>query len=528
MTASTRLRAAGVANKSVGTVVFAIGRIELGAANMFSTIGSTDLWNSVSANRWTAVGERVTGEDFPCIRKRMLMKWCEIDTSARLAPTVAVFIIASVISLLLLSKASPITWEDHFQIGQNLRSTGTLTIDDVPSILRPPGFPGFVAVALWVCDVISAPADALSRRTVERDQRIVVSAHGLLLGAMAAALFLWASLSNSFVVAAGIAFASALNPFSLALANVASYHLLFVVMTIVSTLGLISLRRFPSSGPTAMAAGILWGLTSLAKPVTLVIPFFVAPLMLCWLPRSQAIRSIGLILVGMILAVGPYIARNYLVTGQPIITAQSGFAFWGTSIEKIGPSEPFLIWQPIWWKYGMPTFSKITGSAEYSGPLLNAHALQLNAAFSKEALQNILAAPGIYLHNVMHNFISFNMDTMEFWNKFFVVHNKGLVQALSRSWIVSLMLLAAAGAIWGCAKREEDAMTVIAIYLAMVVAHSISFATELYTIAKLPLIILGFALLVRRLEHVPRCATAARALACGMAGIGLLISVLAA
>ncbi len=452
----------------------------------------------------------------------------KIGVSARFAQTVAVFVISSVISLLLLSKASPITWEDHFQIGQNLRSTGTLTVDGVPSILRPPGFPGFVAAALWVGDVISAPADALSGRTAERDQRIVVSAHGLLLGTMAAALFFWASLSNSFIVAAGIAFAATLNPFSLALAHVASYHLLFVVMTTVSTLGLLSLRRSPSSGPAAMAAGILWGLTSLVKPVTLVIPFFVAPLMLCRLPRSMAIRSIGLMGVGMILIVGPYVARNYLVTGQPIVTAQSGFAFWGTSIEKIGPDEPFLVWQPIWWKHGMPTFTKITGSAEYSGPLLNAHAVQLNAAFSKEARENILAAPGIYLHNVIHNFISFNLDTMEFWNKFFIVHNKRLAQALSRFWIISLMMLAAAGMIWGCVKRDDDAMTVTAIYLGMVIAHSISFATELYTVSKLPLIVLGFALLVRRLEHMPRHAIPARAAACGMAGFGLLISLVAA
>ena len=452
----------------------------------------------------------------------------EIGISARLAQTAAVFIITSVISLLILSKASPVLWEDHFQIGQNLRSTGTLTIDDVPSMLRPPGFPGFVAAALWAGDVISAPGDALSGRTAERDQRIVVSAHGLLLAAMAAALFFWASLSNSFIVAAGIAFAAALNPFSLALANVATYHLLFVVLTMVSTLGLFSLRRFPASGPTAMAAGILWGLTSLVKPVTLVIPFFVAPLMLCRLPRSQAVRAIGLILVGMVLTVGPYVARNYLITGQPIVTAQSGFAFWGTSIEKSGADEPFLVWQPIWWKYGMPTFSKVTGSTKFSAPLLNAYALQLNAAFSKEAWQNILAAPGTYLHNIMRNFISFNLDTMEFWNRFLVIRNERLVQALSKFWIVSLMVLAAAGAIWGCAKRDDDAMTVTAIYLGMVVAHSISFATELYTVAKLPLIVLGFALLMGRLENIPRCEVLARATACGMAGVGLLISVLAA
>ena len=455
------------------------------------------------------------------------MKPCEIGISARLAQTAAVFIITSVISLLLLSKASPVLWEDHFQIGQNLRSTGTLTIDDVPSILRPPGFPGFVAAALWFGDAISAPKDALRTHCGARSAHCGVRAR-IVAGSNGAALFFWASLSNGFAVAASIAFAASLNPCSLALANVASYHLLFVVLTIVSTLGLFSLRRFPSSGPTARAAGILWGLTSLVKPVALLIPFFVAPLMLCWLPRSVAIRSFGLILVGMVLAVGPYVGRNYMVTGQPIITAQSGFAFWGTSIEKVGPDQPFLIWQPIWWKYGMPTFSKVTGSAEYSGPLLNAHALELNAAFSKEARQNIVAAPEIYLHNVMHNFVSFNLDTMEFWNRYFIVHNKRLAQALSKFWIVSLMMLAAAGMIWGCARRDDDAMTVTAIYLGMVIAHSISFATELYTVSKLPLIILGFALLLRRLEYMPRCAMPARATACGMAGLGLLISLVAA
>jgi hypothetical protein len=152
------------------------------------------------------------------------------------------------------------------------------------------------------------------------------------------------------------------------LANLVSYHLLFVVLTIFSTLGLLSLRRGLSSAPAAAGAGVLWGLTSLVKPVALVIPVFVAPLMLLRLPKRPVTRSLVLMLVGMTLIIGPYVGRNYLITGQPIVTAQSGFAFWGTSIEKIDPGQPFLVWQPIWWKYGMPIFSGVTGSAEYSRP----------------------------------------------------------------------------------------------------------------------------------------------------------------
>jgi hypothetical protein len=448
----------------------------------------------------------------------------ETSLFAKLAQTAAVFMIVSILSLFLLSKATHLDWEDHFRIGQNLRSTGALTIDGQPSIFRPPGYPGFVAATLWIGDLVSASSSL--PRSAERDQRIVVFAQGILLGAMAAALFVWASLWNGVVVAASIAFAATLNPFSLALANVATYHLLFVVLLTFSTLALFLLRGASRVSVGALGAGLLWGLTCLVKPVALLIPFFIAPLMLIRWPLRSAIRSIMLIGVGMILIVGPYVVRNALVTGQSFVTAQGGVVFWGSSVEKMAPDQSFLEWQPIWWKYGMPIFSKVTGSSDYSEPLQNTYALQLNAEFWKQAKQNIAAAPGVYLHNVARNFISFNLDTMEFWNKFFVAHNKRLVQTLSDIWIICLMILSAAGVIWGCMRNDDDAMTVVAVYACIVVAHSISFATGLYTISKFPLILLGFALLLRQLE--PRYRILARTIACGTAGFGLIISVLAA
>jgi hypothetical protein len=457
------------------------------------------------------------------------MKHREISAYAKLAQAAAVFAIASILSLLLLSKAVPLDWEDHFKIGQNLRSTGALTIDGVPSIFRPPGYPGFVAASLWIGDKISGSKENPPERSAEHDWRIVLSAQGILLGVMAAALFLWASLRSAFVVAAGIAFTATLNPYALALANVCTYHLLFIVLATLSALALFSLRDPSRSfGLGAVAAGLLWGLTSLVKPVALIIPFFIAPLLLIRQPLRPAIKASALIVLGMVLIVGPYVVRNTLVTGQPFVTAQGGVNFWGSSVEKMAPEQTFLEWQPIWWKYGMPIFSKVTGAAEYSNAAQNAYALQLDAEFWKQARHNIIAEPGIYLHNVARNFISFNLDTMGFWNKFFVAHNKRLVEMLSGFWIVSLMLLAAAGVIWGVMRHDDDAMAVIAVYACIVVAHSISFATELYTISKFPLIVLGFALLMRRLEELPRYGALARTTACSLAGGGLIISVLAA
>ena len=119
------------------------------------------------------------------------MKPGEISVSARLAQTAAVFIVSSMLSLLLLSKVTPMVWEDHFEIGQNLRSTGALTIDDVPSLIRPPGFPAFVAASLWIGDVLSARKDTTDKRDPDRDRRTVVSAQCILLGALPIIFCLW-------------------------------------------------------------------------------------------------------------------------------------------------------------------------------------------------------------------------------------------------------------------------------------------------------------------------------------------------
>jgi hypothetical protein len=452
-----------------------------------------------------------------------------IGASAKSLQAATIFIVVSIIAIVLLSKATSRDWEDHFQIGRNLRSTGTLVVDGVPSIFRPPGFPVFVAASLLVADTIFPSPDNSAQRSLQRDLRIVVFSQGIVLGLLATLLFLWASHGGGSVVAAGVAIAATLNPFSLAIADVATYHLLFVVLTTVSTLALFPLR-YPLRSPVRSAgmAGLLWGLTALVKPVALIIPFFVAPVLLLRLPLRSATKASALLVIGMMLVIGPYVARNYLVTGEVFVTAQGGITIWGSTVERMGPDQPFLVWQPIWWKSGMPIFSRVTGSPEFSAAIQNAYVLPLNAEFTRQAMENIVSEPQIYFYNVLRNFASFNLDTMGFWNKFLISHNKRLVEVLSDLWVVSLMLLAAAGVIWGCGRNDDRAMIVAAVYLWIVVAHSISFSTELYTISKLPPIVLGFALLLMRLKNTPRYPALARITACSMAGVALIISVLEA
>ena len=49
------------------------------------------------------------------------MKRLDNGVAGACLQTIGVFVIVSTIALLLLSRATPAAWEDHFQIGQNLK-----------------------------------------------------------------------------------------------------------------------------------------------------------------------------------------------------------------------------------------------------------------------------------------------------------------------------------------------------------------------------------------------------------------------
>lgn len=247
--------------------------------------------------------------------------------------------------------------------------------------------------------------------------------------------------------------------------------------------------------------------------------------MLVRLPQRSALKCGALFIAAMTLIIVPYVIRNYLVTGQVFVTAQGPITTWGSTVERMESDQVFLVWQPIWWKSGMPIFTRVTGSTQFSDAIQNAHVLPLNAEFAKEAIKNVNAAPQIYFYNVARNFVSFNLDTMGFWNKFLIAHNKRLVEVLSEFWIVSLMILSAIGTLWGCVRNDDRAMAVTTVYMCTVVGHSISFVTELYTIIKLPLIVFGFALLMMRLENMPRYTMLAPTAACGMASLASVLAV---
>lgn len=110
----------------------------------------------------------------------------------------------------------------------------------------------------------------------------------------------------------------------------------------------------------------------------------------------------------MLVVLGPLTIRNYLLTNRLIfVNAQGGVALWGSTVEKLPQDNVDDPWKIIWYRHGMPIFSKITGSSTYKSRLFYKNILKLNQEFKKQAIANILHRPDIYFHNIIRNFILF-------------------------------------------------------------------------------------------------------------------------
>ena len=121
--------------------------------------------------------------------------------------------------------------EEHFDLGRQLRATGSLG----GSVFRPPGYPAFVALVLWARD-----AAGLKHRV--EDPSAVIAAQRFALLLLAVLLFRLLARSDP----AGAFLVGALmfvNPLSVVLAGALGYPMLDVVLILLGTLALAAAAR---------------------------------------------------------------------------------------------------------------------------------------------------------------------------------------------------------------------------------------------------------------------------------------------
>jgi hypothetical protein len=396
--------------------------------------------------------------------------------------------------------------EEHFALGQRLYRTGSLSAGSDPGVLRPPGYPAFVAATLRLRDVV-ASVRGVRPTQPGADEDAVLLGQCLVVAATATVIFAFGAMALPPLEAACAGLVFACGPITVALVGLRSYQVLHILGLAIGTTQLASVARTARGSPLgALLPGILWGGTTLVRPVSLVLPPFV--FLLARLRRDGTWRAAALFTllftVGMALPILPYTARNYNVTGRLIlVNVQAGFQLWGATEPRPQAPDDSLTWLELWRQYGMTIYHRVTGHSEYDLAVFSSHLVELEAAFRRQALSNLKRRPTVYLHNVASNLTSFSSDPMASWPTTFANQNdrpRSRTRLLVGAYSLGLLVLALPGLILGLWRRDAWVWTLLLVFCSLAAAHAVGFFYDRYTYGKLPLLAMALTTTLASLE----------------------------
>jgi hypothetical protein len=399
-------------------------------------------------------------------------------------------------------------------LGANLAVHGTLGLEHEPWLLRPPGYPAFIAISL----LLAGTPSVLTEAYLERAAPVVYAAQAITLATASVLLFLWLAPLISWPPAFAAGLFLGINPLSLTLVGLRQYPVLHILALVI---GLWSLDRATARWPDGRAhmalAGITWGLATLVRPVTLLLPPFVFLLLLLRRPRlgrRSAVVATFVFCLGMTAAIAPWTARNWAVSGHLVPVNLQGWAnVWAATLRPL-PVHPDSY---RWFAVGpdiVRVHHRVTGQPDYDLPTYVRFNAETENAYRDEALANLRREPMVYLGNVARSFRFLVVGTNTIYLRLFRylqttdaeieqawfvqgrgprLGSEGLGRAFGALCVV-LGALAAGGVLVGLRIREGPLLTAVMVTACFLVAHSIAHMEFTYLYVKLPLLaVLAFA-----------------------------------
>lgn len=124
--------------------------------------------------------------------------------------------------------------------------------------------------------------------------------------------------SGKAALTAGFIYAFYFPEMNISVAYAAASESLFTLLLLIYFLLIVKEMKNPDA-KNAVRAGIVLGLAFLCRPAVLFFPFFYAGLMIRKF-RSQALKNIFLFTAVFVLCLAPWVVRNYMIFGKPVLT----------------------------------------------------------------------------------------------------------------------------------------------------------------------------------------------------------------
>lgn len=433
-------------------------------------------------------------------------------TSSLKGIVIILLVTFSISALSLLRNQQSLDWskgELSHVIAYNLYSTGKM-FPGASFVARPPGYIYFMAGVFAFAEMIGP--DVFFDGPPEA--RIPVAANLLLaiyfvqilvFGLAVVFLYLWARclMPEKAALLTGLCFG--INAYWLISVGLIHYAVLHVFVTCLAGYALSLALKPEVKNFNMVLAGMLWGIATLVRPVTLVLPFFVMLISFATYrgnARGWLVFNL-LFILGMSVAIGPYTLRNYVATRQVIpVNAQAGAALWAATRPhpQIHPNEYF-------WPKLLPEFQSIykevTGE-EYTFGGYIVHNLELEKAFKKQAWKNFQQSPGTYLNNLFMNIKNFvwGVDSVlitRFLERqakehiFSAIPTFKSVPAATRLFeimILFLTVLSAVGGYFAVRHRDHALLIPVAIVVCYGLGHSATYLDMNYYYFKQPFLYL--------------------------------------
>jgi 4-amino-4-deoxy-L-arabinose transferase-like glycosyltransferase len=399
--------------------------------------------------------------------------------------------------------------DEWYWLGLNLASVGTLGLADEPILLRPPGYPLFIAAALRL---FAGTPGALSWGYFERGQHAVFLAQALLLAATTAALYLWQARHVRRSIALVAASAFGLNPYTVVLTGLMHYDVLHLFFLVAGAWTLGRAFAEPRSGGAWLGAGLVWGLATLVRSVTLLLP----PLVLAalWLRGRSAwtrtLRSGALFAAGLAIVILPWTVRNYALSGRIIPVNDQGWAaIWGSTTKPLGVHPNHYKWASLGRELSLVE-RRVSGRPDYDYLRYVRATGAYEAAFREEALRNLRRSPGVYLENAASGLLAYCLHINSVFIKTFQYrqtgappprtswftighpqdfHPGGLSSAFS-AYAFLMTGLAAAGMVLAWRRREARMLGPGLAFACIALGHAISYMDLMYYYQRVPFLFL--------------------------------------